>query len=37
MAGEKADRDISPKDMGETDTLGAASILFGFHGGILLL
>jgi hypothetical protein len=27
MAGEKADRDISPKDMGESDTVVTASIL----------
>jgi len=27
IAGEKADRDISPKDMGESDTVGAVSIL----------
>jgi hypothetical protein len=27
IAGEKADRDISPKDMGESDTVVAVSIL----------
>ena len=34
MAGEKADRDISPKDMGESDTVGAASILVQNSGPI---
>jgi len=30
MAGEKAEWDISPKDMCESDTVGAASILVRF-------
>jgi hypothetical protein len=36
MAGEKADRDISPEDMGETDASIAPSILLRFFSALFV-